>query len=241
MIVLRAALFNLAFYLWTALCAIAALPMLLAPRRSVARFGGWWSGTVLALLRVIVGLDHEVRGGEHLPRGAGIIAIKHQSAWDTLAVAVLIDDPAIVVKQELLWVPLYGWYVLRAGMIAVDRRGGAKALKRLVARARAALAEGRPIVIFPEGTRTAIGQRPPYHPGVAALYSELGLPVVPVAVNSGLFWGRRSFMKRPGRIVLEFLPALPAGLERRRFLAELQDRIEAASARLAAEGRAHAP
>ena len=232
---LRSVLFNLVFYGWTALLGIAALPLLLAPRASVMRFGCWWSGTVLALARAIAGIDYELRGAEHLPRQPAIIAMKHQSAWDTLAVPVLLGDVAIVLKRELLWIPCYGWYVRKAGMIPVDRGAGATALKAMVRRARAVVAEGRPIVIFPEGTRTAVGTKRAYHPGVAALYTQLGLPVVPIAVNSGRFWPRRSFLKRPGRIVVEALPPLRPGLERKAFLAELQSRIEAATERLVAE------
>jgi len=232
---LRSLLFNLAFYLWTAFLGIAALPMAVTPRRWTMIFGSWWSGTVLWLARVIAGIDYELRGSERLPAGSVIIAMKHQSAWDTLATPVLFHDPAIVAKRELLWIPLYGWYARRAGMIPVDRGAGATALRRMVEHALRAVALQRPIVIFPEGTRTAVGARRAYHPGVAALYSRLGIPVVPVALNSGLFWSRRSFMKHPGKIVVELLPPIPPGWERRRFLTELQERIETATERLVAE------
>jgi 1-acyl-sn-glycerol-3-phosphate acyltransferase len=161
--------------------------------------------------------------------------MKHQSAWDTLILPVVLGDPAVVLKRELLLLPFYGWYARRAGSIAIDRKGGAAALRTMVAAARAAAAMGRPIVIFPEGTRTAPGERRPYHPGVAALYRSLGLPVVPVAVNSGLFWGRRAFMKRSGHITLAFLDPIPPGLPRRRLMQELEARIEAATAELERE------
>jgi 1-acyl-sn-glycerol-3-phosphate acyltransferase len=161
--------------------------------------------------------------------------MKHQSAWDTLILPVVLHDPAIVLKRELLWVPIYGWYAARAGSIAIDRGGRAAALRRMVARARASVAEGRPVVIFPEGTRTAPGRHLPYQPGVAALYQALGLPLVPAAVNSGLFWGRRSFLKRPGRITLAFLDPIPPGLPRRRLMPELESRIETATAALERE------
>jgi len=236
-ILLRSALFNLVFFTWTALLGVLALPMVLAPRAAVMGFGRWWSWTVLELARALAGVEYELRGAEHIGHGAVIIAMKHQSAWDTLAAPVLFPDPAIVLKRELLWIPFYGWYARRAGMIAVDRGAGAAALKAMLRRAEGVAAQGRPIVIFPEGTRTVVGASRAYHPGVAALYVKLGLPVVPVAVNSGLFWPRRSFLKRPGRIVVEALAPLPPGLERRAFLAELQSRIEAASARLVAEAR----
>jgi 1-acyl-sn-glycerol-3-phosphate acyltransferase len=237
---LRALAFNIAFVAATALIGVAGLPMLLAPRRWVMHFGRFWARSVLALLKAIVGLDGEIRGLEHVPPGASIIAMKHQSAWDTLILPVVLGDPAVVLKRELFLVPIYGWYAARAGSIAIDRRGGAGALRRMVRTARRAAAAGRKVVIFPEGTRTAPGHRQPYQPGVAALYQALGLPVVPAAVNSGLFWGRRSFVKRPGRITLAFLEPIPPGLQRAQLMSELEARIEAATAALeqeAAEGQ----
>ena len=238
---LRALLFNIAFFGSTALLGILGLPLLLAPRHAVMRFGRFWARCVLGLARVIVGLDGEIRGLEHLPSGACLIAMKHQSAWDTLILPVVLGDPAVVIKRELLWLPFYGWYAGRAGSIASARRGGAGALRRMLADARDAAADGRAIVIFPEGTRTAPGQRLTYQPGVAALYQALALPMVPAAVNSGLYWGRRSFVKRPGRIVLSFLDPVPPGLPRREVMAKLEMCIEAATAALereAAEGDA---
>ena len=232
---LRALAFNIAFYAVTAVLGIAGLPVLLAPRSWVMCFGRFWARCVLALLKAIVGLDGEIRGLEHLPRGPCIIAMKHQSAWDTLILPVVLGDPAVVLKRELLFVPLYGWYAARAGSIAIDRRGGAGALRPMVRAARREAAAGRPVVIFPEGTRTAPGQRLAYQPGVAALYQALALPVVPAAVNSGLYWGRRSFRKRPGRIILAFLEPIAPGLPRRRLMSELEDRIEAATAALEQE------
>jgi len=216
---LRALLFNIAFFGNTALLGILGLPL-------------------LALLRAIVGLDGEIRGLEHVPQGACLIGMKHQSAWDTLILPVVLGDPAVVIKRELLWVPFYGWYARRAGSIAIDRRGGAGALRRMLAIARRAAAAGRPLVIFPEGTRTAPGQTLAYQPGVAALYQALSLPLVPAAVNSGLYWGRRAFVKRPGRIILSFLEPIPPGLPRREVMRELEARIETATAALEKEGLA---
>jgi len=237
MILLRSLAFQAALYLFTAVMAILGLPVLLLPRRPASRFGCGWAAAVLKICAFTVGLTHELRGAENLPKGASLIAVKHQSAWDTFAVAAIFDDPAIVLKQELIWVPFYGWYLWKAGMIAVDRKAGAGALRRLVAAGGRAAALGRPIVIFPEGTRTAPGTRRPYHPGVAALYRQLALPLVPVAVNSGLYWGRRHFLKRPGRIIVEILPPIPPGGDRRAVMAELEGRIEGATERLVAEGR----
>lgn len=237
MIWLRAAIFQLAFYAWTIVMAPVGLPLLLAPSLWMMRYGTFWSAGALWLLRLCVGLEHELRGGENLPAGPALIAMKHQSAWDTLAAPVIFRYPAIVIKRELVWLPFYGWYARKAGMIPIDRGGGARTLKRMIKACKKALAAQRPILIFPEGTRSAVGARPTYQPGVVALYRQLDVPLVPVAVNSGLYWGRRHFLKRPGKIVVEILPPLPPGGERRTTLAVLEERIEAATARLVAAGR----
>ncbi|HUL05193.1 MAG TPA: 1-acyl-sn-glycerol-3-phosphate acyltransferase, partial [Candidatus Acidoferrum sp.] len=234
MTTVRSLLFNILFALWTALIFVLSLPTLVLPRGAAWWMGGLWVRGALLLLRALVGLGHRVRGAEHRIAGPAIYAAKHQSAWDTLVFPLLLDKPAYVLKQELIRVPLFGSYLKQCGMIPVDRQGGGSALKRLLKAARAAVAEGRSILIYPEGTRTPPGERRPYHPGVAALYGDLGIPVVPVALNSGLFWGRRSFNKRPGTITIEFLPAIPPGLPRREFMQELQDRMEGASERLRA-------
>jgi 1-acyl-sn-glycerol-3-phosphate acyltransferase len=214
------------------------LPLLLGPRIGIYYLGRVWAHPILAALRLLCGLRHEVRGRENLPTGAVLIAAKHQSAWDTIIFSILLWDHSFVLKRELLWVPLFGLYLARAGLIAVDRQGGSKALRKMVAAAKAVAAAGRPIVIFPEGTRVAPDQQRPYQPGVAALYSQLGVPVVPVALNSGLFWRRRSFWKRPGTITLEFLPPIAPGLPRKVFLARLEQAIEGRSRALVCLGPA---
>ena len=238
MTLLRSLVFQILFYAWTALCAVLGAPFMLTPALWMMRFGTEWSRVSLWLLWITVGLKHEVRGREHLPDGPALIAMKHQSAWDTFAVPILFPLVAMVIKRELGYVPFYGWYALKAGMIPIDRKGGAKALMRMVGACQEALAQHRSIMIFPEGTRSAVGAKVKYQPGVAALYSALNVPLVPVALNSGLFWRRRAFTKRPGKIVVEILPAIPPGGERRAVLAELENRIEQATARLVAESRA---
>jgi 1-acyl-sn-glycerol-3-phosphate acyltransferase len=233
----RALVFNFAFFAWTVIFGTIGLPFLLTSRSLTMRFGRFWAAGVLALLKLIVGLSHEIRGLDRIPRAGCIIAMKHQSAWDTLVLPVLLDDPAVVLKRELLLLPFFGWYAARAGSIAIDRKARAGALRRMLAQARPVAAAGRPIVIFPEGTRVAPGERRSYQPGVAALYQALALPVIPAAVNSGLYWGRRAFVKRSGRIVLQFLEPIPPGRTRRRLMAELERRIETATAALLHEGR----
>ncbi len=236
----RALLFNLAFYGVTFLLAVVYLPLLLIPGTAGSRVmmaaGRAWSALILWLLKVIVGLSYEVRGREHLPAGPMLIAAKHQSAWDTLMLPVLLGRPVVILKRELFWIPFYGWYAKRAGMIAIDRKGGGKALRAMLRAAkRRTVGDGRPLVIFPQGTRTAPGAAAaaaPYQSGVAALYGDLGVPCVPLALNSGLFWGRRAFTKRSGHIAVEFLPAIPPGLPKREFLARLEATIEPATTRL---------
>jgi 1-acyl-sn-glycerol-3-phosphate acyltransferase len=233
--VLRSFLFNVFFFAWCVVVLIGMTPLHLGSRRAMQKGVRFWMEGLRLGLKWIVGLDWEVRGRENIPPGPAVFACKHQSAWDTAVFYLLADDPAYVLKKELLSIPLWGWHARRAGMVAVDRGGGAGALKGMVRGVLKVLGEGRPVIIFPEGTRTAPGARRPYHPGVAAIYAQAPVPVVPVAVNSGLFWGRRSFVKRPGVVTLEFLPAIPPGLDRKAFMAELEARIETASERLRRE------
>jgi 1-acyl-sn-glycerol-3-phosphate acyltransferase len=235
---LRSLAFQIGFWSWTALMAFAGLPFLFGTRRAMMAFGTFWARGTFALLRWIVGLDYAVRGRENLPAGPAIVAMKHQSAWDTLAATLLFRDCAVVIKRELGWLPFYGWYVVKAGSIPVDRGAAARALRRMVARAARAAAERRSIVIFPQGTRTAVGAKQPYLPGIAALYQQLDLPVVPVALNSGLFWGRRRFLRRPGTVLVEIRPAIPPGLKRAEFMAALERTIETATEALVAETQA---
>ncbi len=164
--------------------------------------------------------------------GPALIASKHQSAWDTFGIIPFTRDPAMIMKKELLSVPLYGWFSRKFEMIPIQRELGPAALRQMARDAKDRAAQGRDIVIFPEGTRRAPGAPPAYKPGVLLLYEALGIPCIPVALNSGAFWPRGSIMRRPGTIVLEFLPAIPPGLPRGKFMAELQERIETASARL---------
>ncbi len=229
---IRALAFTVLFYGWTTLLGIGVLPLLLGPPRALLVYGRFWVRGAFAILRVTAGITHQIRGEHLLPQGPVIFAVKHQSAWDTLAVSLLVRDPAIVLKKELLHIPVFGWCLRRARHVAVDRKGGSAALKRMVAQARARIAEGRPVVIYPEGTRTQPGTRHPYHPGVAALYGALDLPVVPVALKSGLFWPRRSVQLHAGTITVEYLPAIAPGHNRRRFIRDLEEMIEGASDQL---------
>jgi 1-acyl-sn-glycerol-3-phosphate acyltransferase len=230
---LRSALFLLWFALVSAALAILFLPALALPRAATVWMSKRWSGLTFWGLRHIAGLGFEVRGAR--PPSGVLIAAKHMSMWDTLALYLVLDDPAVVLKRGLQRIPFYGWYIAKAGSIPIDRHGGASTVRKMAAAARRAIAQGRSILIFPEGTRKKPGAAPDYKPGVAALYGQLGVACVPAALNSGLFW--TGFAKYPGRIVLEFLEPIPPGLRSRDFMATLESRIETATAALNAEGR----
>ncbi|MBL8806458.1 MAG: 1-acyl-sn-glycerol-3-phosphate acyltransferase [Rhodospirillales bacterium] len=238
MTTLRSLAFNIWFFGLTAVLLLLSLPTHLMARRWSCLVAKVWMDGLDWGLRVFCGLSFELRGRVDLLSQPGLIASKHQSAWDTMIFHKISPDPAYVMKKEILSIPLYGWLAAKQGNIAVDRKGGAAALKRMVDAASAALARGQQIVIFPQGTRVPPGASTadwPYHPGIAGLYSKLGVPCVPVALNSGVFWGRRSFAKKPGTMVIEVLDPIPPGLARSAFMRELEARIEAASARLEAE------
>ncbi len=237
MLLLRSLLFALAFYVTTALFLVLGSWLLLGPRRW-AMEGLRIHGLVSVwLLRVIAGTKLEVRGRHHVPKGACLVVSKHQSAWDTFGLVPLFRDPAIVLKDELKWIPFYGWFCVKFEHILVRRDKAAVALKTMIADARSRAEQGREIVIFPEGTRRAPGAPPDYKPGYVALYEGLGLPCVPLALNSGLFWPRRSLIRYPGTIVVEFLEPIPAGLPRKQFREVLEARLEAAAQRLVEDGQ----
>jgi 1-acyl-sn-glycerol-3-phosphate acyltransferase len=234
-------LFNVGMYGLTTVLAIIGLPVLVLPRRAVLAWSRLWCRSVLGWLAITCGLRHRVIGREHLPAGPHILAIKHQSTWETLATNLEFPDCAFVLKRELMWIPVVGWMMGRAGNIGIDRAAGAKALRAILRDTRRALDDGRPVIIFPEGTRTPPGSTRPYQPGVAALYSQLKVPVVPVALNSGLFWGRRTFLKKPGTITMRILPPIEPGLPRAAFMDLLRERIEAATLDLTAEAQLSLP
>ena len=229
---LRSALFNVLFYGWTAVVAIILLPTFVMPRRISGLGHRFWAWGLIWLLDKVAGIKMEIRGREYIAQEPVLIAAKHQSAWDTFVFHLLLNDPAMVMKRELFWIPFYGWYARKWRMIGIDRSGHASALKGMVRAARREIDSGRSVVIFPEGTRSAVGDRLPYQPGIAALYRALAMPMVPVAVNSGAFWPRRSFLKKPGTIILEFLPPIEASLPRKQFMPLLEATIEDASTAL---------
>jgi 1-acyl-sn-glycerol-3-phosphate acyltransferase len=235
-IFLRSLLYQMLFLPWTVFLCVLYLPLLVtARRRIIQRAAAFWLEGALWLQKTVLGLSFEVRGQEFLLKRDAIIAVKHQSAWETMVFHRLVGDPAFVLKKELLSLPLIGWYMRHTEQIAIDRSAGSSALKMMLEGGRRAIAQGRAVIIFPEGHRQPPHHGGRYHPGVFKLYEALNVPVVPIALNSGLFWPRNAFLRHPGRITLQILPPIAPGLARQEFMNRLQDAIEGTTKRLEAE------
>ncbi|WP_226635267.1 lysophospholipid acyltransferase family protein [Brevundimonas poindexterae] len=232
MTTVRSLLFVAWLYLSMAIFALLLSPVLLFG--SVASMGviKGWARFVLFGLRVLCGVRVEVRGLEHRPEGPALIAGKHQGMLDVIAPFTFLSNPCFVMKKELMVLPFFGWFAARTNMIAVDRSAHAAALKGMVRQARERRDEGRQVLIFPEGTRTAPGAAPDYKPGIAALYRDLDTACVPMATNAGQHWPAHGFRRTPGTVVYEFLPPIPPGLKRAEFMARLETELEAASTAL---------
>jgi 1-acyl-sn-glycerol-3-phosphate acyltransferase len=241
MVLLRSIVFNICFYVLLTVLMIVGSPLLVMRRQIVQRWARLWADLSLVLLERICGLKVEFRGLEHLPEGAALIAPKHQSFLETFALLHVIKDFTFVHKRELNLLPLFGWYLKGTEQIAIDRAKRSAALNQVVKGARQAFADGRQLVIFPEGTRQPVGGPPAYKAGVALVQSDTGVVCVPVALNSGLFWPRRQFRRYPGTLVIEFLEPIAAGMRRTDFMRTLEERIETATARLVDEARSKNP
>jgi 1-acyl-sn-glycerol-3-phosphate acyltransferase len=241
MIVLRSLIFNIVYYANLIILMILGLPTILVGRHAVFALARLWAASSLWLLETICGLRLEFRGLENIPQGGYIIAAKHQSVLETFSLVLHAPDFAYVLKQELIYVPFFGWYLLGAEQIAIDRSAGRNALSVVSARAGKVLKSGRQVFIFPEGTRRPPGAPPNYKYGVAKLYEDTQSPCLPVALNTGLFWGRRGFLRRPGVAVIEYLPVIAPGLGKDAFLPTLQSTIEMECERLYDEALAKDP
>jgi 1-acyl-sn-glycerol-3-phosphate acyltransferase len=237
-IFLRSLLFNILFYPVFVFWAVIALPTLMMPRAALMKVASWWARSNILLMRVICNIKVEFRGVEKIPKGPLVVAAKHQSMWETISLLRFFDAPFFVLKHELTWIPLFGLFVVKANMIAIDRGAGARALRAIMRRAEEEVRHGRQFVIFPEGTRRPVGAPPHYKSGVSMIYADCAVPCLPVALNSGLFWPRRTFMRYPGTLVVEFLDPLPPGLPRGEFMARIETVIEEATGRLVATGQA---
>lgn len=237
MIYVRSAVFNVAFFAVTGLVAIFCMPVLLTGRPALRWVVSAYAWVILWLLKHIAGIRLEVRGTERLPAGSYVVASKHQSAWETIAYLAIWPDPVFFLKRELLSIPVWGWYVSRLGMVPVEREKGGHGLRKMLKSAVRHVPAGRQLIIFPEGTRRKPADPPAYKPGITALCQMLHLTCVPVALNSGCHWPRRSFLKHPGRIVVEILDPIEPGLGRAEFEHRLSGGVEAATRRLVAESQ----
>ena len=241
MTALRSFAFNVAFYVNVIVLMIVGLPLILFGRHGVFFMARLWSGSSLWLLEKLCDLKVEFRGVENIPEGGYILAAKHQSFLETFALLRHARDFAIIYKRQLAWIPLFGLYLVGGRQIAIDRAHGRAALSQIIGQAREVLGGGRQIMIYPEGTRRPPGAPPRYKFGVAVIYAENGAPCVPVAVNTGLYWGRRNSTRRPGVAVIEYLPPIPPGLDRDAFAERLESAMEEACARLNEEAVATDP
>lgn len=236
LIFIRSTIFNLTFYGTTAIACILCLPGLFLPRKKALYIVGAFVGTIHFLEKHILGLDYKITGVENLPQsGSYIVAAKHQSPYETFKLHILFNDPAIVLKKELLRIPLWGRFLAKIDPIAIDRSQGKSAMKQIIAGALHVKEQGRPMVIFPQGTRVysyETAKDKPYKMGVARMYKETGLTVVPMALNTGAFWPRKSWIKKPGTVIFEFLPPIKPGLAEKEFLEKLQNEMESASKEL---------
>jgi len=233
----RSVLFNVAFYLNTLLQILFYLPLLLLPRRYIWIAVRSWAAGNHFLLKWICGIEYEIIGADKIPTGGAIVASKHQSAWETFTMAAILPDPTFVLKRELQWIPLFGWYTWKAKLIPIDRSARKAALDHVTVVGRERMKANRQLIIYAEGTRRAVDAPPNYKYGVAHLYGELNVPCVPVALNSGLYWPRRSLRFTPGKVRLEFLDPIQPGMEKNEFLKHLEEKIETATNRLVAQGR----
>ncbi len=238
MLFLRSLAFNVAFYVNIIVWMLIILPSLVMPRTALIAIVRAWTKSNLWLMRVLVGTTVEIRNPEKIPHGPAIVAAKHQSFLETFVLFSCLPDAVIILKRELTWIPLFGWYILKARLIPIHRGARSKALEAATGRTREELTKNRQLLIFPEGTRRAPGAAPNYKFGVAYIYDTVKLPVTPVGLNTGLFWPRREFVRRPGTAIIEFLDPIPPGLSREAALAEIQARVEESSDRLLAEGLA---
>lgn len=232
MLWVRSLLFVTIFYAWSVFMCLACLPALALPRSVVREATRLWARGVIVLLRAVCGVKVEVRGRQHMPAGRALIAAKHQCMLDVFAQFAWMPDACFVMRKELMRIPVFSWYARKNRMVVIDREGGARALRELVAEGRERLQGPRQLLIFPEAHRNEPGVAGTYHPGVAALYRDLDLPVHLVATNSGVHWPAHGFLRRPGVIVFEFLPPLPPDLKRADFMQRMESGIEEASRRL---------
>lgn len=236
-IFLRSLIYNVLFYMLLVFWILVAIPTYVLPPRAFMRVAKAWARSSVWLMRVVCGTKVDYRGLEKIPAGPLIVASKHQSTWETFALMPFFDQPLFIYKRELAWIPFFGWYLMKSRMIGVDRDGGVRSLMDMARRAPEEVLRGRQLIIFPEGTRAPVDAPPNYKTGVGQIYVKCGVPCIPVALNSGLFWPRRTFLRYPGTLVVEFLDPLPPGLSRKEFVTRISGAIEDATSRIVAAAR----
>jgi 1-acyl-sn-glycerol-3-phosphate acyltransferase len=242
MIAIRSVLFNTLFYISLIIQMIIFTPVyFLLPRKKAFFVPKFWARNNLWLMKVICGTTFEIEGLENLPQGSFIFAPKHQSFWDTFAFLPNLDDPIYILKRELLWIPVFGWYVAKQRMVPVDRSARGRAMAGVMQLTRERMKSGRQLIIYPEGTRRPPGADPVYKFGIARLYRDLDLPVVPVVQHAGLFWPRRKFMRYPGHFKVRILPPIERGMEPDAFFERLVSVMETASDQLLIDTAASNP
>ena len=242
MLFVRSVILNVVFYIWTAILILVCMLTLPFPRKYLMGVARFWGTTMPRIFVAIMGGSFEIRGRENLPKEGGfILAPKHQSAFETFALLPLVRDPLFILKRELLWIPGFGLCILKGEMVAIDRGARSQALKDMMAQARERMKDDRQLIIFPEGTRTSVDAEPHYKYGIAHIYKNLDVPCVPVALNTGLFWPRRTFMRHGGKILIEVLPPIEPSLEPDVFFETLSTSIETASNKLIEEARQKNP
>ena len=234
---IRAFFFMVALYLSLIAFMLVGLIVLILPRRAMTVLARAWGHYFLWLCRVLGGIKVEFRGLQNIPKGPLLVAAKHQSVWETFMLLGLFDDPCFILKRELTFIPFFGWFIYKMRNVPINRKDGSRALIKLT---RAADREihadkGRQILVFPEGTRRPPGAPPAYRFGVAKHYEGLNVPCLPIGLNSGVYWPRRSMKLKRGTIVVDIMPPIQPGLERNEFFALVQDQIERSSNQLIAE------
>lgn len=225
---IRSIVFTVVIALAAVIFTLVLFPLVFFGENTAKRIIRWWTHLALGAMAIIAGVTYRIEGRENIPAGGALIVSNHQSLWETIVLNILLSHPVVILKKELLRIPVYGWWALRAGNIAIDRKGGAKELRRIRETAAARIESGAQIVVFPEGTRVDPGETAPYQPGVAGIYLAAGAPCVPIAHDSGRFWRKLGGALNPGVITLRILEPIPPGLDRRTFQREIETRINEA-------------
>ncbi|MBA5724012.1 1-acyl-sn-glycerol-3-phosphate acyltransferase [Candidatus Liberibacter sp.] len=236
MILIRSIIFNILFCINILLAAIISIPLwLLSTKKQFMRFARIWVNIQQLLLKYVTKTCLKVEGLEHIPPKGCIIAIKHQSSWDTIFFLTCLNDPIFIVKRSIFYIPLFGWYCFRLGMIGVDRNSKRIDMRNIIKRSQKTVEQNRQLVIYPEGTRRPPGAKTIYKKGIAHIYNSLSVPVIPIVVHAGLFWPHKGFMRYPGNFKVRILPPIPPGMPKEDFFAKLQDNMEYESKKLLLE------